>query len=213
VEDFDSITELVAVCDMADDGMAEKSAHDLAFRWQQDSSSLESDAWVIVNVRKQIAGFACIWHRDNEEFSTFLCVHPRYRKRGIGTLLLRLVEQRARELMRLAHHGARVSLRCRVRANHTQARRLFEREDYLVNREFWRVTLELLESSSEGFSHPGKFDIDLEVEAGQLVGTTALYDREGLYSVHQFVTYEKELRQPCETYNYVSVSAETLIGV
>jgi ribosomal protein S18 acetylase RimI-like enzyme len=86
VEDFDSIAELVAACDMAEDGLAERSTRDLVSRSQHDSCHLESDAWVIVNDRKQFAGFACVWHCDHEEFSTFLCVHPQYRKRGIGTL-------------------------------------------------------------------------------------------------------------------------------
>jgi GNAT superfamily N-acetyltransferase len=213
VEDFDSIAELVEVCDMAEDEMADRSTHDQAFRWQQDSFRLESDAWVIVNGREQFAGFACVWHRDYEEFSIFLCVHPHYRKRGVGTLLLRLVEQRARELMRLACPGVRVSLRCKMCAKHAQASSLFEREGYLAIREFWRVTLEQLESSDDDVIHPGKYAIDLEVVAGHLVGTKALYDREGVYSVRQFVTYEKELRPTHEAYNYTPDSAETLNGV
>jgi GNAT superfamily N-acetyltransferase len=212
-EDFYAIAELVAACDMAEDGMAESSTRDLASRWQHDSYHLESDAWVIVNGRKQFAGFACVWHRDHEEFSTFICVHPQYRKRGIGTLLLRMAEQHARELMGLARPGARVSLRGMVSAKNAQTRCLFEREGYLSIREFWRVTLELVESSGDGDNPPGKFAIDLEVESGQLVGTTQLYDREGVYSVRQFVTYEKELRLADEACECPGESAETLIGV
>jgi GNAT superfamily N-acetyltransferase len=212
MEDYDSIAELVVVCDMAEGGMDDRYTHDLPSRWQQDNFHLESDAWVITNGRKQFAGFACVWHRDYEEFSIFLCVHPHYRKRGIGTLLMRLVEQRARELMRLAHPGVRVSLRCRVNAKHAQARRLFEREGYLAIREFWHVTLELPESSGDVIP-PRKLAIDLEVEAGHLIGTPALYDREGVYSVRQFVTYEKELRPANEVYNFAPNSAETLIGI
>jgi len=213
VEDFDSIAELVAACDMAEDGLADRSTRDLVSRSQHSSCHLESDAWVIVNDRKQFVGFACVWHRDHEEFSTFLCVHPQYRKRGIGTLLLRVAEQHARELMRLACPGARVSLRSTVSATNAQARYLFEREGYLPMREFWRVTLELVEASGEGVSPPGKFDIEIDVEVGQLVGTTALYDWEGVYSVRQFVTYEKELRPADEECDCPGESAETLIGV
>jgi GNAT superfamily N-acetyltransferase len=212
MEDYDSIAELVAVCDMAEDGMDDRSTHDLPSRWQQDNFHLESDAWVITNGRKQFAGFACVWHRDHEEFSIFLCVHPHYRKRGIGTLLLRLVEQRSRELMHLACPGVRVSLRCRVDAKHAQARSLFEREGYLAIREFWRMTVELFESSGVAIIHPEKFALDIEIDAGHLVGTTALYDQEGVYSMRQFVTYEKELRWAYEAYNDATDGAETLIG-
>ena len=213
VEDFYEIVELVAACGSAEDGMADRFTRDLASGFQHASFHLESDAWVIVNGRKQFAGFACVWHRDHEEFCTFICVHPQYRKRGIGTLLLRMAEQRARQLMSLARPGARVSLRCLVSAKNAQARCLFEREGYVAMREFWRVTLEMVESSGDGISHPGKFAIDLEVESGQLVGTTVFYDREGVYSVRQFVTYEKQLRPDDEACACLDDSAQTLIGV
>jgi hypothetical protein len=124
-----------------------------------------------------------------------------------------MAEQHARELMRLAHPGARVSLRSMVSAKNAQARCLFEREGYRAMREFWRVTLELVEASGEGVSHPGKFAIDLDVESGQLVGTTPLYDREGVYSVRQFVSYEKELRPADEACECPGDKAETLLEV
>lgn len=212
IEDFYSIAELVAACDIAEHGIADSSTRDLASRWRNYSFHLENDAWVIVTGRKQFVGFACVWHRDHEEFYTFICVHPQYRKRGIGTLLLRMVEQRARELMHKACPGARVSLRGVVSANNAQARSLFEREGYLSIREYWRVTLELVESGDEGAGHAGKFAIDLDVESSQLVGAAPLYDREGIYSVRQFVTYEKELRPADEESDCPGDSDETLVS-
>lgn len=194
VEDCYAIAELVAACDIAEHGIADSSTRDLASRWQNNCFHLESDAWVIVTPRKQFVGFTCVWHRDYEEFYTFICVHPQYRKRGIGTLQLRMAEQRARELLPHAYPRARVSLRAVVSAKNAQARSLFEREGYLLMREFWRVTLDLAEASGDGARHAGRFTIDLDVESGRLVGAALLYDREGIYSVRQFVTYEKELR-------------------
>ena len=213
IEDFYAIAELVAACDIAEHGIADSSTRDLASRWRNYSFHLESDAWVIVNSRKQLVGFACVWHRDHEEFSTFICVHPQYRKRGIGTLLLRMAEQHARELMRQARPDVCVSLRGVVSANNAQARSLFEREGYLLRREFWRVTLELVEASDDGASHPGRFALDLDVEDARLVGAAPLFDREGIYSVRQFVTYEKELRPADEECDCPGGSEETLVGV
>jgi ribosomal protein S18 acetylase RimI-like enzyme len=213
VEDFHAITELVATCDSAEHGIVDSSTRDLASGFRNYSFQLESDAWVIVNARKQFVGFACIWHRDHEEVSTFICVHPQYCKRGLGTLLLRMAEQQARELMPQASPGARVSLRGGVCANNARARSLFEREGYLSSREFWRVTLELVESSESSASYADKFAIELDVESGQLVGTTPLSDREGLYSVRQFVIYEKELRPADEKLHSPDDSAEMLMGV
>ena len=212
-EDFSAIAGLVEACDIAEHGLAESSMRDLASGFQHYRFHMESDAWVIVNGRKQFVGFACVWHRDYEEFYTFTCVHPQYRRRGIGTLLLRMAEQHARELMHDARPGARVSLRGVVSATNAQARSLFEREGYCSIREFWRVTLELADSSGEGASPLGKFAVDVDVEAGQLVGAAQIFDREGIYSVRQFVTYEKELRPAAEECDCPGDSAETLVGV
>ena len=164
IEDFHAIAELVAACDIAEHRVADSSMQDLGCLWQHYSFHLESDAWVIVSARKQFAGFACVWHRDHKEFYTFICVHSQYRKRGIGTLLLRVAEQHARELMRHASPGLRVSLRGVVSTNNAQARSLFEWEGYLLIREFWRVTLELVELSEGSASYAGQFDIEIDVE-------------------------------------------------
>jgi len=214
-EDFYAIAELVAACDIAEHGIADGSTGDLAARWQNYSFQMESDAWVIVNSRRQsagFAGFACVLHRDHEEFYAFICVHPLYRKRGIGTLLLRIAEQRARELMRQTSHGVRVSLRGVVSASNSQGRSLYEREGYLAVREFWRVALDLLESDDADRNHAEKFAIDVDVEDGRLVGAAPLFDREGVYSIRHFVTYEKELRPAIAGYGCPDDYTEMLVG-
>lgn len=196
LEDMYSITELVTACDIAEHGIADStsgmSSH-LSSRWQHSGLHLETDAWVIVAGKRHFVGFGCVWHRDFEEFYTFICVHHDYRKRGIGTLLLRLVEDRARQLMRDAQPGARVSLKGVISAKNTEARSLFEREGYSLIREFWSVTMAMAEAQ-DGRSHAGTITFDVDVEEKRLVGAEQLFDREGVYSIRQFCTYEKELR-------------------
>jgi hypothetical protein len=75
------------------------------------------------------------------------------------------------------------------------------------------VTLELVKSSESSAGDVRKFTLDLDVDSGQLIGTTPLSDREGIYSVRQFVTYEKELRPADEKRNSPDDRAEMLIGV
>jgi GNAT superfamily N-acetyltransferase len=191
-EDSYAIAELVTTCDIAEHGNAGSTMDDLQRSWRCYSFHLSDDAWVIVTHKGQFAGFGCVWHRDSEEFSTFVCVHPDYRKRGIGTLLLRLVEDRARRQMRLARPEVRVSLKALVSSSNSEARSLFEREGYSCIRDFWRVTLEL-DEASRGI-RDGKFVVDVDVESRRLVGASTLYDREGIYSVWQYSVYEKELR-------------------
>ncbi|HVB73575.1 MAG TPA: GNAT family N-acetyltransferase [Ktedonobacteraceae bacterium] len=200
--DLYSIMELVATCDRAEHGIADSAIEELQAHWRNHNFLLESDAWVIINNKGQFVGFGCVCHRDYEEYHTFVCVHPYYRKRGIGTLLLRLIEERTRQQMPHALPDARVCLKGQVSSNNIEARNLFEREGYTPVREFWRVTIELDEALDQ--SHRvGKQSLDVDIVSRQLTGAELLYDREGVYTVRWYCEYEKELRPireqtPCE---------------
>src|SRR5579885_2203137 len=109
-EDLEALSELIAVCENAEDGATGGSLEELLSEWQRPDFHLANDAWVIVTSRGQIVGFACVWHEEHTLISTFICVHPDYRNRGIGTLLLRMAEVRARQHIRLASPEQRVVL-------------------------------------------------------------------------------------------------------
>lgn len=191
--DLYSIMELVALCGRAEHGIADSSTEELQAHWRNHSFHLESDAWVIVNSKGQFVGFGCVCHSDYEEYHTFVCVHPDYRKRGIGTLLLRLIEERARQQMYHTSLDKRVCLKALVSSNNIEARNLFEREGYAQEREFWRVKVEL-DDARDLRQRVGKHTLDVGIEARQLVGIAPLYDREAVYSIRWYREYEKELR-------------------
>ena len=195
-EDLDAIVELIRACERAEHGLAESAVEDLRSRWHCPDFRLATDAWVIVTTGEQIVGFACVWHRAYALISTFLCVDTEYRNRGIGTLLLRLVEVRARQLSYMAEPEERVVLRSLLSKANQNEQRLFEREGYQAGRQFLRVSFTLAEDTGEHLVADAqqKFWADLCLEQGGLPGATPLYDRDGLCSVHIYRTYEKELR-------------------
>jgi ribosomal protein S18 acetylase RimI-like enzyme len=193
MEDLVAITELVAASDIAEYGIADSTMEDLASNWHQPGFNLATDAWVIVTNKGQIVGFACVWHRDYEQISTFVCVHPEYRSRGIGTLLLRLVEERARQLVRNARPGARVTLCGTVSSVNEQAKRLFEREGYTPVRKFWRIAVRPGDSIEKSSRHR-EVKADLDVDSLRLVGANDLYDLDAIYVIREYYIYEKELR-------------------
>jgi ribosomal protein S18 acetylase RimI-like enzyme len=195
-EDLEALSELITVCENAEDGATGGSLEDLLSQWQRPDFHLANDAWVIVTIRGQIVGFACVWHEDHTQISTFLCVHPEYRNRGIGTLLLRLVEMRARQHLRLAPLGVRVVLRGVISKANEGAQRLFEREGYAPGRQFLRISFSLAEDTGAlSVAHAQqKLKADVSVEQGRLIGAAPLYDRDGLCSVRMYKIYEKELR-------------------
>jgi len=200
-EDLEALSELIAVCESAEDGAADSSLEDVLSQWQQPDFHLANDAWVIVTTRGQIVGFACVWHAHHAQISTFLCVHPEYRNRGIGTLLLRLVEVRARQHIRLAPAGARVMLRGVISKANEGAQRLFEREGYAPGRQFLRISFSLAEDTGSlaVADAQQRLRADVSLEQGRLVGAAPLYDRDGLCSVRVYRTYEKELRPATRT--------------
>src|SRR5260370_40159002 len=141
MEDMLAITERVRVCDVDEYCLAGSTMEDLASNWHQPWFNLATDAWVIVTNKGQAVGFTCVWHRDYEQIFTFVCVHPEYRSRGIGTLLLRLVEERARQHVRNARPSSQVTLCSTVSSLNEQAKRLFEREGYTPARQFLPIAV------------------------------------------------------------------------
>ncbi len=215
MEDLVAITELVAACDFAEYGFTDSTMEDLASNWQRSDFNLATDAWVIVTNRGQLVGFVCVWHRDHEQISIYVGVHPEYRGRGIGTLLLRLVEERARQFVRKARPGTRVTLSSSVSSVNEQAKRLFEREGYIQIRKFWRIRVGSGESSGKP-SRRGNFEIDLDVDSQQLIGATQLYDRDAVYIIREYSIYEKELRAGASVQQGVNIDDElkvlTVVG-
>jgi ribosomal protein S18 acetylase RimI-like enzyme len=193
MEDLVAITELIRACDVDEYGLADSTMEDLISNWHQPGFNMANDAWVIITNKGQAVGFTCVWHRDYEQIFTFVCVHPEYRGRGIGTLLLRLVEERARQLVRNARPGSRVTLCGTVSSLNEQAKRLFEREGYTAIRKIWRIEVGA-NDSREGSSLRTAFKADLDIMSQRLVDATKLYDLDAIYIIREYEVYEKELR-------------------
>ena len=193
MEDLVTITELIRACDVDEYGLADSTMEDLVTNWYQPGFNPATDAWVIVTSKGQAVGFTCVWHRDYEQIFTFVCVHPEYRGRGIGTLLLRLVEERARQHGRSARAGARVTLWGTVSRLNEQAKRLFEREGYTAIRKILRIEVGANDSREKSSQYTA-FKADLDVDSRRLVDATQLYDLDAIYIIREYEVYEKELR-------------------
>ena len=187
-EDLVAVAELVRACDADEHGLADSAMEDLTSYWHQPGLNLATDAWIIVTNKGQVVGFTCVWHKDYEQIFTFVCVHPGYRDRGIGTLLLRLVEERSRQHVRNARPGSRVTLCGTVSSLNEQARRLFEREGYTAIRKIWRIEVGANDSRDRAFK------VDLDIMSQHLVEATKLYDLDAVYLIREYEVYEKELR-------------------
>jgi mycothiol synthase len=95
---------------------------------------------------------------DHAILSTDGYVHPQFKGRGIGTTLLRTVEKRAREEMRLADPEVRVSLRSTIDNRDPDSHDLHRNEGYQPLRYQWRMEIVLNGPPAEA-----KFPAGIEV--------------------------------------------------
>ncbi|HLJ33647.1 MAG TPA: GNAT family N-acetyltransferase [Ktedonobacteraceae bacterium] len=196
--DLEPVTRLLIVCDTVEDGLSDYTKEDLRSKWQKPGFRLDKDAWVIVTTKGQFVGYASVWldpQRPDGDIEMYIRVHPEYVGRGIGTLLLRLAEYRARSLVQYAPPAVRVALNVSVNSVNRVAGMLLEREGYTQVSHLCRLLID-----SDEFSQPGSMKLDLAVDAQALTGVTQLQKRTGIYFMRQYDVYEKELRSAAEQY-------------
>lgn len=143
--DLDAVAQLMydAWEDDGDTTMAATS-EDLTIRWQKPGFNLEHDTFVVETPDGRLVGFDQF---DNQYGHAILeaegYVHPEFKGRGIGTSLLRSVEKRAYEEMRLAESGVRISLRSPINHRDQAAHELHRHEGYTPLRYYWRMEITL----------------------------------------------------------------------
>ncbi len=145
----------------------------------------------------ELVAFACLWHEEHARLMTFLCVHPAYRQRGIATLLLRMIEVRAREHVRQANPRQRVVLQGLFNSTNAGAQRLFEREGYQSGRPFLRISFVLPgePARQDQPAAPHLYTVDVGLEPhNSLYAAHAPTEQEVLYHIQFYHIYEKELR-------------------
>ena len=92
-DDLEAVLELMRATDIALTGDSDWTASELESTWQ--GLDLERDAWAF-ELDGRIAGYADFTARGSR-LNGDGYVHPEYRRRGIGSEILRLTEARARE--------------------------------------------------------------------------------------------------------------------
>jgi GNAT superfamily N-acetyltransferase len=197
LSDLEAVTELIVACERADAGIAAVSEEEVENSWQAPGFMLRTDAWVIVTKKGQIVGYADVRQSGGYQLTSLLRVHPDYLGRGIGTLLVWLTEERARDMMRAFPVEQPVTLINCVCSLNERSQHLFEREGYTLARHYWSVSMreeeERKQSCAESYQSK-RLQFDLSIDAQNFMGTPSRVVRTGMYVMRQYYVFEKELR-------------------
>jgi GNAT superfamily N-acetyltransferase len=137
-EDLHVIAELVIACDTDVSGYSEFTLDDMRSLSKLPRVELERDSWIIRKGAEPV-GAAFLWvSKPNTVFYSFGVVRGPHQGRGLGSVLMDLVEARARER---AEPGA--LLRTFIDLNQPPAARLAEARGFRFVRRQWSMHVEL----------------------------------------------------------------------
>jgi mycothiol synthase len=146
--DLEPVAGLILdVCTHDGDATIAVSPAVLKNEWKTPGFNLQTDAWVVTTVNGRVIGYEEFVNRhEHASLSGDGYVHPEFIGKGIGTAMLRILEERARKEMELADPRLRVFIRNGMSIGDTVAREMHENEGYQAIRYFWRMEIILDEA-------------------------------------------------------------------
>ena len=132
LDDIPAVTATTRAAEMVDAGEALVALEDVAADWRRPGFDPAFDT-VLVFDGENLAGYAEVpgWRAS-------AAVHPDYRRMGVGTALLRWIEQRA---LARTPPGREVRVGQTIPEQHTEAVELFERHGYQRGHTSWVLRL------------------------------------------------------------------------
>ena len=143
--DAEAVAKLILdVCTADGDPIAAMTSDELRHEWETDGFNLEDDAFLVETEGGRVVGYEEL--ASGHAYSRLYfdgCVHPEFKRHGIGTTLLRTMEARAREEMVKAEPAVRVVVRCTMGSGDVDGRELHENEGYHPVRYQYRMEIKL----------------------------------------------------------------------
>ncbi len=139
LEDAQAITDLVSLCDIEDIGEPDITLSDVLDMWK--SIPIDTDVWIAVSETNEIIGYGFVEVTGANRMDTCVFVHPQFKNQGIGSLLLKKVEERAHVLAK--GKDGEQKLMNQISFTNTAARKLVEDRGYQFTRLYERMKIQL----------------------------------------------------------------------
>lgn len=158
-DDLEAVADLIrAVCEADGDPDDAIPPSELRSAWET-SFDIGHDVFVVTDPSGKLVGYEEFYSRaGHASYQGDGYVHPQYEDRGIGTALLRALDERARLEMAKAEPERRIFIRNFMTANDEKARALHENEGYKAVRHNWSMRINL-ESPPPAPQFPGGIEI------------------------------------------------------
>ena len=143
--DLESVAQLIYdVCAADGDTTVAVTPEELKHEWQSSGFALERDAFLVETMDRRVVGYEEFFNEhEHVKLRTDGYVHPDFKGRGIGTSLLRTVEERAQKEIPLAQAGLRVFLQSTLDSHDRDGNDLHKNEGYQPVRYHWRMEIVL----------------------------------------------------------------------
>lgn len=146
--DVNAVTKLIYdVCEADGDTTVAVTSEDMENNWKSEGFNLERDAILVETQDGQVVGYEEFYNaKDHYDLDADGYVHPKFKGLGIGTALLRKIEERAQAEVELAEPDVRVFIRSGIDNKDEQAHNLHKTEGYFPIRYHWRMETKLQEA-------------------------------------------------------------------
>ncbi|HKT39598.1 MAG TPA: GNAT family N-acetyltransferase [Ktedonobacterales bacterium] len=140
-DDLPAIHALIQASDLDVFGQLDFTMQELEHEWSRPEFDPASDAWIVVAPDGGFLGYAHVMTNTHYRLHGMGVVHPEHYHQGIGSTLVNLMEERAREHIPLAPPEARVYLLNGIGGGHEPSERLMTDHGYTKARRFSRMQI------------------------------------------------------------------------
>lgn len=140
-DDLPAIFALIQASDLDVFGRYDFTMQELRHSWSHEEFNPDNDSWVVVGPDGRFVGYAHMISRGSFRSFGMGVTHPDAYGQGIGSTLVKLMEERARELIPLAPPEARVYLQIGTAGGDERSARLLNDHGYTKVRRFSRMQI------------------------------------------------------------------------